>query len=171
AADLGLRTANKPESMDICFVGKRDYREFLRGEAPDVFTPGRIVDTDGTDLGDHDGIAGFTIGQRRGLGVSVGEPRFVSEIDPTTSTVTLGRRQDLETRTIEIEQVSSVGGTPVTGGVLAQYRAHGEAAPAVVSEDKVVFDEPQEAIASGQTVAFYRNSEVMGGAVISRRGV
>jgi tRNA-specific 2-thiouridylase len=92
AAGMGLRTAAKPESMDICFVGQRDYRGFLRDAAPDVFTPGSVVGTDGVELARHDGIAGFTIGQRRGLGVAVGEPRFVVRIEPGTSTVILGRR-------------------------------------------------------------------------------
>ncbi len=169
AAGLGLRTANKPESMDICFVGKRDYREFLRTAAPDVFTPGRIVDGEGTDLGSHDGIAGFTIGQRRGLGVSVGEPRFVNDIDPTTATVTLGRREDLLVTGVEIDDATAVDGGVVSGRVLAQYRAHGWAVVATVSAGSVIFDEPQEAIAAGQTIAFYDGDRVLGGAVITGR--
>lgn len=169
AADLRLRTANKPESMDICFVGKRDYRVFLRGVAPDVFTPGQIVDINGTSLGRHEGIAGFTIGQRRGLGVSVGEPRYVSDIDPNTATVTLGRRSDLTSLAVDVEMMTTVSGSPVEGSVLAQYRAHGEAVSAVVSGTSVLFDEPQEAVATGQTITFYQHDEVLGGAKIARR--
>ncbi|HEU4895798.1 MAG TPA: tRNA 2-thiouridine(34) synthase MnmA, partial [Acidimicrobiia bacterium] len=95
AAGMGMRTAHKPESMDICFVGQGDYREFLRDVAPEVFAAGAVVDGEGREIGSHDGIAGFTVGQRRGLGVAVGEPRFVIRIEPGSATVVVGSRQEL----------------------------------------------------------------------------
>lgn len=167
AAELGLRTANKPESMDICFVRGGDYRQFLASAAPEGFVPGPIVDERGRVVGRHHGIVGFTIGQRRGLGVAVGEPRFVTSIDARTATVTIGPRRDLLVGAVTLEQVSWVSGEPASGEVLVQYRAHGEAVPAVVDGDRVVFEEPQQAVAAGQTATFYREDEVLGGGIIA----
>jgi len=168
ARDLDLRTANKPESMDICFVGQRDYRSFLRGHAPDAFAPGPLVDTSGVEIGDHDGVVGFTIGQRRGLGVAVGEPRYVVDIQPSTSTVVIGARRDLRVGEVDLVEVTSVTGDRFDGAVSAQYRAHGEPVDAVLEGQRLVFDIPQEAVAPGQTVAFYDDDRVLGGAIIRR---
>jgi tRNA-specific 2-thiouridylase len=167
AAGIGLRTAAKPESMDICFVGKRDYRGFLRDAAPAVFTPGPVVGTDGVELGRHEGIAGFTVGQRRGLGVAVGEPRFVVRIEPVTSTVVLGRRDELGVAGARVELLTWADGSAVSGRVTAQYRAHGDPVAATLHADRLLFAEPQEAVAPGQTVAFYDDDVVLGGALIA----
>jgi tRNA-specific 2-thiouridylase len=168
AAGMGLRTAVKPESMDICFVGQRDYRGFLNDHAPGVFSPGPLVDTAGTEIGAHEGIAGFTIGQRRGLGVAVGEKRFVVRIEPATSTVVVGGLDDLGVRSADLGSATSTSGTTVSGMVMAQYRAHGDPVPAEVSGDIIRFDVKQRAIAPGQTVAFYNGDRVLGGALIAR---
>lgn len=167
ARELDLRTANKPESMDICFVGQRDYRSFLRGQAPEAFTAGAVVDTSGATVGEHDGIVGFTIGQRRGLGVAVGEPRYVVDIQPTTATVVIGTRRDLRVRAVELAGVTTVAGGVISGAVTAQYRAHGEPVGAHLVGDELLFDEPQEAVAPGQTVAFYDGDRVLGGGIIA----
>jgi tRNA-specific 2-thiouridylase len=167
AAEMGLRTADKPESMDICFVGKRDYRGFLRDAAPEVFEPGPLVASDGTELGSHDGIVGFTVGQRRGLGVALGEPRFVVRIDSGSSTVVLGRRDELAVAAVGLDQLTWTEGAPFSGQVMAQYRAHGEPVPATLHDDRLLFAEPQEAVAPGQTVAFYDGDRVLGGGLIS----
>jgi tRNA-specific 2-thiouridylase len=167
AAEMGLRTARKPESMDICFVGRRDYRSFLRDTASEVFEPGLVVDGDGSELGRHEGISGFTVGQRRGLGVAVGEPRFVIRIEPETSTVVLGRREDLAVAGVELGQPTWTSGVPASGKVMAQYRAHGEVVPAALHDARLLFTESQEAVAPGQTVAFYDGDRVLGGALIA----
>lgn len=167
AAEIGLRTAEKPESMDICFVGQRDYRGFLRDTAPEAFQPGPLVDGDGEEIGQHVGIAGFTVGQRRGLGVAVGEPRYVVRIEPSTSTVVLGRRDELSVAGVGLDQMTWTAGTPATGRVMAQYRAHGEPVPATLHSDRLLFAEPQLAVAPGQTVAFYDDDRVLGGALIA----
>ena len=169
AADLDLRTATKAESQDICFVGQGNYRQFLASQG--VETPGgAIVDRDGSVLGSHDGITNFTVGQRKGLGVAVGEPRYVTRVDRDTATVTLGRRADLEVQRLTAEQVVWVD-EPTTGNVLVQFRAHGEVVPGAVETTEtgvsVQFEEPQLAIAPGQTVAFYRGDEVLGGGIIT----
>ena len=166
AADLGLRTAHKPESMDICFVGQGDYRGFLRRTAPDAFVPGPIVDTTGEVVGSHQGVADFTIGQRRGLGVAVGDPRYVVDIDPDRATVVIGPRRHLKVGSIHLRDVTFTA-DPVEGGVSVQYRAHGEVVPGVLAGSTVVFEERQEGIAPGQTVAFYADDRVLGGGIIA----
>ena len=172
ASSLGLRTAAKPESMDICFVGQRDYRAFVADVAPRAFRPGPVVDESGEELGRHDGVAGFTVGQRRGLGVAVGEPRYVLRIEPSTATVVVGSRDRLGVSTLVIDKMTWVDGGPWAGRMLVQYRAHGLAVPAFVDGNRVMFDEPQGAVAPGQTVAFYDaygdSDLVLGGALIER---
>lgn len=167
AADIGLRTADKPESMDICFVGQGDYRGFLRKTAPASFLPGSLVDTAGNEVGRHDGVVGFTIGQRRGLGVSVGEPRFVVDIQSSTSTVVIGTRRRLSVQSAELAQITTTNGQDLEGSVAAQYRAHGDPVPGDVFGTSLTFEVPQEAVAPGQTVAFYDGDRVIGGALIA----
>lgn len=167
AATMGMRSAHKPESMDICFVGQGDYRGFLRSQAPEVFEPGDLLDVEGNRLGEHDGIAGFTVGQRRGLGVSMGEPRFVVRIEPQSHTVVIGAREDLAIGRVSLRETTWANGHPGGGSVMAQYRAHGDPVPGRLHGDALVFDEPQEAIAPGQTVAFYEADRVLGGALVA----
>ncbi len=172
AEALGLRTATKPDSQDICFVGLGDYRSFLRTQTDAADVPGPIVDADGTVVGRHDGIVDFTVGQRRGLGVALGEPRYVTDVRPETATVVLGRREDLATTAIEVGDVSWVH--PIHAdrrSVEVQYRAHGVAVPATLVPRSdagldVRFDRPEYAVASGQTATFYDGDEVLGSGVI-----
>ncbi len=110
ARELGLVTADKPESQEICFVPGGDYRDALRERAGWVPEAGPLLDADGERVGEHHGTAAYTVGQRQGLGVALGEPRYVSRIDPLTNTITLGRREDLETTRIDLERASFVAG-------------------------------------------------------------
>ena len=170
AAELGLRIAAKPDSQDICFVGQGDYRRFLADQGAGS-RPGPIVDHDGTELGEHQGVAGFTVGQRRGLGVAVGEARYVASIDPASATVTLGRRHHLQVREVEVRQVSWVD-APAPGPALVQYRAHGTAHPGFLEEAgegmwRVRLEQPAWGVSPGQTAAFYHGEEVAGGGIIS----
>lgn len=167
AATMGMRSAHKPESMDICFVGHGDYRGFLETNAPEVFTAGDVVDTRGTNVGIHEGIVGFTVGQRRGLGVSVGEPRFVVRVDADTATVVIGGREDLAVSGVRLSDLTWTNGDIGDRHVMAQYRAHGEPVSAVIEGATLTFEMPQEAIAPGQTVAFYDGDTVLGGALIT----
>ncbi len=171
AAGLGMRTAHKPESMDICFVGQGDYRSFLAETAPEVFEPGAVVDTDGNEVARHRGIAGYTIGQRRGLGLAVGEPRFVVDIESSTATIVVGTHDDLAVERLELDQLTWTSGDRYDGVVMAQYRAHGEPVRSRIDGEVLVFDEPQFAVAPGQTVAFYEDDRVLGGALIAKTHV
>ena len=136
--------------------------------APQSERPGPIVDSEGTVLGEHRGVSTVTIGQRKGLGVALGEPRHVIDVIPETATVVLGRRDDLAVRGIELEQVTWVD-HPLDAGasVGLQYRAHGEAVEAVVTSGGAEFRLAQYGVAPGQTVAFYEGEQVLGSGVIS----
>jgi tRNA-specific 2-thiouridylase len=168
AAGLGLRTAAKPDSQDICFVGRDGYKAFLHRQSPDAHRSGHLVDTEGNVLGEHGGVAGFTIGQRRGVGVALGERRYVVDVQPATATVVIGQRHHLAVKIIDLEQITWVD-EPLGPGekVEVQYRAHGQAVPAIWIDPSLVFDQPQEAIAPGQTAGFYRDDQVLGSGVIA----
>jgi tRNA-specific 2-thiouridylase len=168
---LGLRTAAKPDSQDLCFVGG-DYRDFLRTHFPGAGRPGAVVDLDGTVVGEHRGTADFTIGQRRGIGVAAGEPRYVVATDPATATVTIGPRRALEAVEARVSGVTFVAGREpddgTAAGVKVRYRSPAAAATLRRDGDGWVirFDEPQLAIAPGQAAVFYDGDEVLGGGTI-----
>jgi tRNA-specific 2-thiouridylase len=171
AADLGLRTATKKESQDICFVGVGDYRAFLDSQTTEARRAGSIIDHDGTRLGQHGGVARFTVGQRKGLGVSVGEARYVTSIDPASATVVLGRREDLLTAGARIVGVSWVADeSPSAGKVDVKIRYNSPAVPATLDPDgprcTVRFEDRQSSVAPGQAAVIYRGDEVLGGGTI-----
>jgi tRNA-specific 2-thiouridylase len=170
AHEMGLQLADKPDSVDICFVPDGDYKSFVRKRLPQ--TSGAMRDADGTQIGEHDGVAGFTIGQRKGLGVAVGEKRFVTGIDPDLNIITIGREQDLFATTLLAENVNWLGGAPdeaIRADVKIRYRT--APAPATVTPlpdcgARVDFDAPQRAITPGQAAVFYDGDEVLGGGAI-----
>ena len=175
ARRLGLVTADKPESQDICFVPDGDYRGFLRRRAPEVFQPGAIVDRRGNTLGAHAGIAGFTVGQKRGLGLATGRPLYVVELDPARNTVTVGEASDLERGRLVATGVNFIACAPPASPlrVAAKIRHSQPPAPATVraldgDAAEVVFDAPQRAVSPGQSVVFYDGDIVVGGGVIAR---
>jgi tRNA-specific 2-thiouridylase len=171
ATELGLRTAAKPDSQDICFVGHGGYREFLSRHATGPAVSGPIVDMSGTTLGEHSGIGAFTVGQRKGTGLALGERRYVVGLIPDTATVVLGSHADLAVSSLVVEHIDWVQGKPPSDPeVVVQYRAHGEAVPATLSGGEVEFTSPQYGIAPGQTAAFYRGDEVLGGGIITSTG-
>ncbi|MBI2168504.1 MAG: tRNA 2-thiouridine(34) synthase MnmA [Actinobacteria bacterium] len=164
AADLGLRTAAKAESMDVCFIKRGDRSRFLADHQ--VFRPGVIADVSGHPLGTHEGFARFTVGQRRGVGVATGERRYVVAVDAPTATVTLGSRDDLLRETAPVEQLRFVHEPPPPGEPLTfQTRAHGALAPGVLDGETVVWNEPQPRVAPGQVIAWYRGDELLGGGI------
>lgn len=188
ARGLGLVTADKPESQEICFVPGGDYRAELRARGGWTPGPGPVVDADGERVGEHDGTSGFTIGQRKGLGVALGEPRFVARIDPAANVIVLGRRRDLETRVVPIDAASFVSGEPPAGhdqdGAWRPFRARvrirhraipvgATVRPASTNEPArggrwiVETDEPVWAIAPGQACALYDGDTCLGGGRIA----
>jgi tRNA-specific 2-thiouridylase len=165
AARLGLRTAEKPESMDVCFISNGARVDFL--DARRELRAGRVVDIEGTTVGTHRGIGAFTIGQRRGLGVAAGERRYVVDIDPSTATVTIGPREGLLRDEVTLRDVTFVGASPGPGLVHAQVRAHGEAVAAQLVGRVVRFVESQPRVAPGQVVALYDGDTLVGGGIAS----
>jgi len=138
ARERGLATAEKPESMEICFVPTGDPRDALKARAGWQPVTGQALDAgDGRVVGSHGGAAGYTVGQRRGLGLALGEPRYVSRVDPVANTIVLARRADLETRRFAIADVTFVAGQPPAGdgrafAARAQIRHRADAVPAQV---------------------------------------
>src|SRR5512141_111302 len=121
ARSLGLATADKPESQGICFIPDGDVRGALRTRTSWQPEPGPILDAGGGRVGDHTGAAGYTVGQRQGLGIALGEPRYVSRVDPRSNTIVLARREDLETTTVELHDVRFIAGS-APGGDGAPFR-------------------------------------------------
>src|SRR5438309_458896 len=175
ARRLGLATADKPESQDLCFVPDDDYRGFLRRRVPDVFRPGAIVDRRGNTLGAHGGIAGFTVGQKRGLGLATGRPLYVIDLDPERNTVKVGEAADLERGRLVATSVNFIACAPPSSPlrVAAKIRHSHQPAAATVralngDTAEVVFETPQRAVSPGQSVVFYDGDVVVGGGVIAR---
>jgi len=161
ARDLGLRTADKRESMDVCFITRGGRSAFLGDRIGR--RPGAIVDTAGAGVGTHDSVSQFTIGQRRGTGVAVGERRYVVDISPDTATITVGPRDALLRDCVRLRDVALARTPPAA--VLVQTRAHGAAFPGRIEGDTVWFDMPQPRVAPGQVVACYDGDRVLGGGI------
>lgn len=165
AGEHGLRTRDKPESMEICFVPTGDYRDVLRERAPDALVGGDIVDREGRTVGRHGGAAGFTVGQRRGLGIGgTGDPLYVTAVETATNTVVVGGRDDLLRSEFVIERPNWVGlerpepGEAFRGGVQVRYRASAKPAKLRVLADGslwVELDQPEPAITPGQACVVY----------------
>ena len=162
AADLGLRTADKPESQDVCFLGRDGLRGFL---APFVM-PGSIVDRSGREVGRHHGSV-FTIGQRRGLGVATGRRVFVTALE-RDGTVVVGDEDALMSTRLELESVSWVRGSAPEDEVDVCVRYRGALVPARLDGTTVLLDRPVRAAAPGQSAVFYRGDEMLGGGIITR---
>jgi tRNA-uridine 2-sulfurtransferase len=170
ARRLNLHVTQKPDSQEICFVPDGDYASFVEKRAPEAARPGTIVDHDGRVLGTHGGVHRFTIGQRKGLGLSSTEPLYVLEIKPDAAQVVVGSRENLGRTTLSASEVNWISGdTPLDGlRVSAQIRHRHAAAPATIrlkpdAPMEVEFDQPQTAITPGQAVVFYNGDEVLGG--------
>ena len=173
AASLSLSTAHKSDSQDICFVPNGDYAGFIQsytGKAPE---PGDFVDLEGRVLGQHKGIIHYTIGQRKGLGITLGAPAFVCCKDPTTRRIVLASNDHLFSREVRLNCVNllSADDIPTPMRVTARIRSTHKDAPATVvmtgnDTALVVFDEPQRAASVGQSCVFYDGDVVVGGGII-----
>lgn len=176
ARELGLDNADKPESQDLCFVARGEsYRDVLRrhGLAGEP-APGNVVDRDGAVLGRHDGVDGFTVGQRRGIGVSAAEPLYVLQVRPRTREVVVGPDVALLRDRLVLERCRWVPFERPGGTVRADVRIRSShaGAPATIRDRgdgrvEVVFDEPQRAIAPGQAAVAYDGDLVLGGGWIA----
>ena len=163
AKNLGLPVHDKEDSQEICFIPGNDYIAMLHHWRPDIAAKGKIVDTHGSVLGEHDGIHRYTIGQRRGLGIALGSPAYVVRIDPQTNTVVLGGKEDLMSRRLlagDFNWLIDPPAGPFDAIVKIRYNHSG--APASVSADpaspdkiEITFAEPVSAITPGQAAVVY----------------
>jgi tRNA-specific 2-thiouridylase len=174
ARELGLAVADKPDSVEICFVADGDHGAVIRQRRPGVQTAGHFVDSAGKVLAEHPGIENFTVGQRKGLGYAAGQRRYVLKIVPDDNTVVLGNREDLLARGLIALRVNWLIDEPAAGllSCQAKIRYRHPPAPATVSllpdgGARVEFAEPQSAITPGQAVVFYDGPRVLGGGWIA----
>ncbi len=173
AAQRDLPNADKPDSQDICFVPDGDYREFIRRETGDTGAPGEIVDAEGTVLGRHRGLAGYTVGQRRGLGLPSERRLYVIALDPQTNRLIVGEDHEQYRSVLVADHVNWVSmvrpAEPVEA--VARIRSTHRGARAVIEalpgdSMRVVFHEPQRAITPGQAVVLYRDEQLLAGGFI-----
>jgi tRNA-specific 2-thiouridylase len=173
ARERGLPVADRPESQEVCFIGDGDYRAFLRRHVPEAIVPGPILDLSGRVLGRHRGLPFYTIGQRHGLGIAVGEPIYVLETDRARNGLIVGPASALGRRELIASQVSFVAGemgsAPLAVTAKIRYTAIGVEAtvtPLGAERVRVVFVRPLRDITPGQGVVFYQGEVVLGGGTI-----
>lgn len=175
AAAYNLKVANKPESQEICFVTDNDYHRFMREKAGGEISPGPFMDSQGKVLGQHQGLAYYTVGQRKGLGITFGEPMYVVALDPARNAVILGRNSEVfnhalvagDNNFILFETLAA----PLQVKAKIRYSAipaEAEISPEKDGRVKVSFTEPQRAITPGQAVVYYEGNNVAGGGTIEK---
>lgn len=177
AGEQNLPNADEPESQEICFIPDNDYRRFLNDYAPERSAgskAGNFIDENGKILGTHRGIAGFTVGQRRGLGIAGPEPYYVQRIDPVSGDITLATRAGVTFRSCRVGELNLLAGEAPHSWreltVQIRYNHPGVAAiviPEKNSSLRIEFAEPQFAVAPGQSAVFYRGDQVLGGGIIT----
>ena len=172
AASLNLKVHNKQDSQEICFIPDGDYRDFIRKNLSEI-EPGPILDKEGNVLGEHKGIYLYTIGQRKGLGISTKKPLYVIRIDSLRNAIIVGEREETTSQSLVAKDLNLISIEVIVGEmkVMAKVRHQHKEAEATISplkngRVKVCFKEPQKAITPGQSVVFYENDRVIGGGVI-----
>ncbi len=173
AESFGLPTASRHDSQDLCFLAGDNYRNFLQRNAADMLKPGKITRRDGKVVGEHNGLANYTIGQRKGLGVSSAVPLYVLDKDATSNTVIVGTQDELGSRELIAHNVNWISGEAPNESFRAEvkirYTAKEAEALVMPLEDgqvKVQFDAPQRDITAGQAAVFYQGDVLLGGGLI-----
>lgn len=174
AENMGLEAvASKPDSQEICFIPDNDYVRFIEKNTEEEIKSGYFVDLQGNILGEHNGIINYTIGQRKGLGISIGKPTYVVHIDSDTNTVVLGDNEHVFAKGLIASDLNFIGIDSLESDmkVYAKIRYSAREAPATISpidggRVRVLFDEPARAITPGQSVVFYYEDMVVGGGII-----
>ncbi len=176
AQSLGLPAAERTDSQDLCFLQGEDYRSFIRRNAPETVEAGPIVNQAGKQLGEHEGLAYYTIGQRKGLNVSSPVPLYVLRKEAVTNTLVVGLEGELGSSRMTVGEINWISGEAPSGDFQAQvktrYTARVAAARIVLLEGKraeVTFDEPQRDITAGQAAVFYEGDRLLGGGVIAEQ--
>lgn len=174
ASQLGLPVALKSESMDLCFLADGNYHRFLVENAAGSLQPGPIITLTGSEIGQHRGLGHYTIGQRKGLGVSVGQPMFVVKKDPANNILILGTREEASKKRLIAQRVNWIAGNGPTAPIMAEvkirYRAN--LVPAIITalddnKARVVFEKSVFGITAGQGAVFYQGEICIGGGIIA----
>lgn len=178
AAELGyIKLSQKKESQEICFVPDNNYRLFLRSYIPnfdEIVKPGDFIDTKGQIIGKHKGYPNYTIGQRKGLEIALGQPMYVTKTDASANTVTLGTRDDIMSTMFTASNFNftkiDAPTNPIEVTARVRYRSQGGTAVIAINEGKltVKFNNPVDAVTPGQSAVFYQGDDLVGGAIIDR---
>ncbi len=172
AREHGLPSAARPDSQDLCFMLGGDYRDLLAKIHPDALRPGPILDETGVVRGEHHGLAGYTVGQRHGLGIAAPAPLYVLRLDPVNNALVVGPVASLEQRECDLEEVTFIAGAPPAAAFAAEARIRYRAplVPVDVTiagpRARVTFAQAQRGVAPGQSLVFYAGAVVLGGGVI-----
>ena len=173
AADFGLPTASRADSQDLCFLAGEDYRGFLQRNAADILKPGTIMTRDGRAVGQHSGLANYTIGQRKGLNLSSPVPLYVLGKDSATNVLVVGEASELGSQELIARDVNWLSGRtpsqPFRADVKIRYTAKAAAArvtPLNGGQARVQFDAPQRDVTPGQAAVFYQGEIMFGGGII-----
>lgn len=174
ADSLNLPVASRPDSQDLCFLAGEDYRPFLRRHAPQILRPGPIAARDGTMLGEHTGLADYTIGQRKGLGIPSPLPLYVLARDAATNTLVVGRQEELGSTALTAADVHWIAGEAPSGPFRAEVKTRytakevpAEVTPGEGDRAEVRFDAPVRDITPGQAAVFYQGDLLLGGGTIA----
>lgn len=175
AEEKEIPTAGKPESQEVCFIPGNDYQRFLRETSPESARPGEIVTTKGEVLGKHNGVAFFTIGQRKGLGIAAPQPYYVVELRPEERRVVVGLAEEVYASETVVEEINwvSIPSLPEPQEMLVQIRSTASPVKALVTPEnklraRVEFVKPQRAVTPGQAAVFYQEDLLVGGGFITR---
>lgn len=175
AQKFGLPTASKHDSQDLCFLGDGDYRRFLRENAPEMMAAGPIVRSNGAVIGEHQGLANYTIGQRKGLGVFAPEPMYVIALNPAANALVVGTAEELGSRTLTARRVNWIAGEALGDRFEAEVKIRYKARPAKASicayDDQrmqVTFESPLRDITPGQGAVVYDGDVCLGGGIIEK---
>jgi tRNA-specific 2-thiouridylase len=174
AVELNLRNADRPDSQEICFVPDDDYAALIRrnlGDDAGSLKPGPVIDAEGNEIGRHRGIANYTIGQRRGLGISADSPLYVTAVDAHAGSITVGKRENLLASRFAAKSLNMLAGIEsIPARIEAKIRYRHNPAPATLSLNgdtaTIAFETPQTAITPGQSVVFYDGDRLLGGGII-----
>lgn len=176
AARFGLPTASKKDSQDLCFLGDGDYRRFLAEHAPDTAKAGVITRKDGTIVGEHAGLANYTIGQRKGLGVQAADPLYVIGMNPLNNALVVGTAEELGSTELTAKRVNWVAGEPPAEAFKASVKIRYKAKPVdawveVLPNErmKITFDAPLRDITPGQGAVVYQGDVCLGNGIVERR--
>jgi len=178
AREYGLAVAERPDSQDLCFVGSTDYRDFLRKVDPSLIKPGPILDLDGTVHGEHQGLADYTIGQRKGLGIAGPEPYYVLKKDLENNALVIGFKNKLGRMHFLAENINWISGElpsdPINADIRIRYKSKavpGKITPGSNNQAEIELTETLPDITPGQAAVFYQGQICLGGGIIRREAL